>query len=168
MKEFVEKLIEILKERKNHYSDEAEKLNNFPQMQHCRRLQMRSYETSIKIVNNLAEEYKDKYVSVETLKQVMWERDVAIEQLKELGYGFGEKVGWIPCSERLPETCEDVWCTVHLEGSAIVSAVVLWYNPRTRKWFGTDDESVCDKLVVDAWMPLPPNYQPEAYKEGGK
>ena len=28
----------------------------------------------------------------ETLRQVMWERDIAIEQLKELGYGFGEKI----------------------------------------------------------------------------
>ena len=42
--------------------------------------------------NQLAEEYKDNYVHTETLKQVMWERDIAISQLKELGYGFGEKI----------------------------------------------------------------------------
>lgn len=29
-------------------------------------------------------------VSLETYKQVIWERNVAIDQLKELGYGFGE------------------------------------------------------------------------------
>lgn len=31
-------------------------------------------------------------VSVEVLKQVMWERDIAIEQLKKLGYSLGEKI----------------------------------------------------------------------------
>jgi hypothetical protein len=30
-------------------------------------------------------------VSRGVFEQVMWERDVAIDQLKELGYGFGEK-----------------------------------------------------------------------------
>ena len=30
-------------------------------------------------------------VSRGVFEQVMWERDVAIEQLKELGYGLGEK-----------------------------------------------------------------------------
>lgn len=31
-------------------------------------------------------------VSLEVYKQVIWERDIAIEQLKELGYEFGEKI----------------------------------------------------------------------------
>ena len=31
-------------------------------------------------------------VSIEVLKQVMWERDIAIQQLKELGYSLGEKI----------------------------------------------------------------------------
>ena len=31
-------------------------------------------------------------VSLEAFKQVMRERDIAIEQLKELGYGFGQKI----------------------------------------------------------------------------
>lgn len=31
-------------------------------------------------------------VSLGVFKQVMWERDIAIEQLKELGYGFGQKI----------------------------------------------------------------------------
>ena len=37
-------------------------------------------------------EQEPKMVHRETLEQVMWERDVAIEQLKELGYGLGEKI----------------------------------------------------------------------------
>ena len=31
-------------------------------------------------------------VHVETLRQVMWERDIAIEQLHELGYELGQKI----------------------------------------------------------------------------
>ena len=31
-------------------------------------------------------------ISREVFEQVMWERDIAIQQLKELGYGFGEKI----------------------------------------------------------------------------
>lgn len=54
-------------------------------------------------VNNILEEYKDKYVSVEAYKQVMWERDMALTQLEELGYGFGEKI-WIQCDEELPSS----------------------------------------------------------------
>ena len=34
----------------------------------------------------------DDCVSLEVYKQVTWERDIAIEQLNELGYGFGEKI----------------------------------------------------------------------------
>ncbi len=34
----------------------------------------------------------DNTVSEGVYEQVAWERDVAIEQLKELGYGFGEKI----------------------------------------------------------------------------
>lgn len=34
----------------------------------------------------------DDCVSLGVYKQVMWERDIAIEQLKELGYDFGEKI----------------------------------------------------------------------------
>lgn len=34
---------------------------------------------------------ENKTVSIEVLKQVMWERDAAIEQLEEYGVGFGEK-----------------------------------------------------------------------------
>lgn len=38
-------------------------------------------------------------VSRETFEQIMWERDIAISQLKELGYGFGEKIK--PCGNAI-------------------------------------------------------------------
>ena len=37
-------------------------------------------------------EQQSNMVSRIAYEQVMWERDVAINQLKELGYGFGEKI----------------------------------------------------------------------------
>lgn len=44
------------------------------------------------IVEQLEKEPCKDVVSLEVYKQVIWERDIAIAQLKELGYGFGEKI----------------------------------------------------------------------------
>ncbi len=42
--------------------------------------------------NSYQSKLPDNTVSEGVYEQVAWERDVAIEQLKELGYGFGEKI----------------------------------------------------------------------------
>lgn len=34
---------------------------------------------------------EDNKISIAAFDQVLWERDVAVDQLKQLGYGFGEK-----------------------------------------------------------------------------
>ena len=54
-------------------------------------------------------------------EQIRWERDIAIEQLNEIGCQFGQKMDelkkklevlqWIPCSERLPEDETDILVT---------------------------------------------------------
>ena len=44
-----------------------------------------------KAVELLCGEQCEDAISRGVFEQVMWERDVAIDQLKELGYGFGEK-----------------------------------------------------------------------------
>lgn len=44
------------------------------------------------ILGEKMQEEKDKYVSIGVYKQVAWERDIALEQLRELGYSFGEKI----------------------------------------------------------------------------
>lgn len=49
-------------------------------------------------------------VSRGVFEQVMWERDVAIDQLKELGYGFGEKPRtghWIECEDEVKVYCSE-------------------------------------------------------------
>ena len=43
-------------------------------------------------IKALEQQPSEDCVSLEVYKQVVWERDIAIEQLKELGYSFGEKI----------------------------------------------------------------------------
>jgi len=137
MKEFIEKLIGRLEEYKNKFDElDAGYIHD-------------EADEAIKIVNQLAEEYKYKYMSKEVLEQVMWERDVAIEQLKELGYEFGEKVGWIPCSERLPEE-EGSYLVVGKTGGATVTR---WYPPSQfypNGHFGGNSAG-----YIRYWMPRP-------------
>ena len=46
----------------------------------------------------------DQYVSIETYKQVCMERDIAIEQLRQLGYEFGENTRRkIKNEDRIPD-----------------------------------------------------------------
>lgn len=75
------KVFNEIKEQLNEmYSDyENEENSGFIQM--C-----------IDTVNQVEEEFKNKYVGIGAYKQVAWERDVAVWQLRELGYEFGEKI----------------------------------------------------------------------------
>jgi len=50
---------------------------------------LRSLANGIKTMPSV---YPENTVSLSAYKQVAWERDIAIEQLKELGYEFGEKI----------------------------------------------------------------------------
>lgn len=115
-------------------------------------------DTAIEIVNQVANDVKDKYVSIETLKQVMWERDIAIDQLNQLGYGLGEKVGWIPCSERLPKMNQDV---LVFRPKMAMSIIV----DRYQGYYGEDDEDWYEGWFysmhtdVTAWQPLPKFYK---------
>ena len=51
------------------------------------------------IIKALEQEPSNDMVSRRVFEQVMWERDIAISQLKELGYGFGEKIE--PCKDAI-------------------------------------------------------------------
>lgn len=84
------------------------------------RINLGSLEVIVEIIDEISKKYKDKYVSIGVYKQVAWERDMAIEQLHELGYEFGEKIdsndGWIPCSSgELPDTDREVLASVRMK-----------------------------------------------------
>ena len=51
-------------------------------------LTVEAFEMAIRALEN-----QDRgVVSIGAYEQIKWERDVAISQLQELGYGFGEKI----------------------------------------------------------------------------
>ena len=58
-------------------------------------------------IQALSQEPTSEMVHVETLHQVMWERDIAIEQLKELGYSFGQKIE--PCDDAISRILKRMW-----------------------------------------------------------
>lgn len=49
-------------------------------------------DKDIEIINQLVEKYNETRISLQAYEQVMWERNIAIAQLKELGYELGEKI----------------------------------------------------------------------------
>lgn len=49
-------------------------------------------EAAINIVDQVAKECMGKFIAFSAYKQVAWERDIAIDQLHELGYEFGQKI----------------------------------------------------------------------------
>lgn len=162
MTEAFEKIKERLGDWHNHYDDG-----------------LMVVQEAIEIVNQVAEECKDKYVSIGAYNQVAWERDIAIKQLHELGYEFGQKIdsndGWIPCSERLPEE-RDWYLAVFQEpdtgfiGLPYIAEYLLGKHTNATTFEGwiikdcTDVDDACEyykDLMCVAWRKLPPNYQPK-------
>ena len=66
-----------------------------------------TYRALILAIKALEQEPTSEMVHVETLHQVMWERDIAIEQLKELGYSFGQKIE--PCDDAISRILKRMW-----------------------------------------------------------
>ena len=103
--------------------------------------------------------------------QIRWERDVAIEQLAEIGVGFGRKMDevkmqleasqWISCSERLPEEDGEYLTWIRYDGHEFMSIEDFECSGLLAQWNFEGRNG--DEVI--AWMPLP-----EAYKEerGGK
>lgn len=167
MKQFIDKLIERLEEKFKYNSEQAEiwrdgsdKDAYFRGQKDLYMDRANTYGEVMRIVNQLAEEYKDKYVMRETLNQYMWERDIAVSQLRDLGYGFGEKVGWIPCSERLPELNEELFSDdllVSFKDSNDFK--IAFYDGNKNKWYLRSSVPYIGEVL--AWQTLPPAYQPK-------
>ena len=152
-----------------------------------------AYDKAIEIVNQVAEEYKDKYVSIGAYKQVAWERDIAIEQLHDLGYEFGQKIesndGWIPCSSgEMPDTNEAVNITwVNRKPPSYYADIKdkpftatghyqnqngrwYWYSCVCKDYLDEYGDSIGDRMDGDieviAWQPLTAPYQPKGESNG--
>ena len=117
--------------------------------------------------------------------QIRWERDIAIEQLNEIGCQFGQKMDevkmkleasqWIPCSERMPEEHDsifkkakgtDKWRSGMFESISDNVNVTVEFEDGTKKtqtshtiegnWSCEKDYGIKKKVI--AWMPLPEPY----------
>jgi len=190
MKEFIDKLIEKLEELKKieqNRSDDCDEegYGDAEQIFDDGRSQGRYEQTRkiISIVNELAEEYKDK-VMIDG--QYCWQTCSATEHCKECNrlcngsidyyenYDFMAeeyKGGWIPCSERLPEKAGKYLVTINCGGAVHTS--VRRFNPKPKH--PKQNEPLFTKHIplysgwerrtcgVIAWKDLPAPYQ---QKEG--
>ena len=84
---------------------------------------------------------------VGAIEQIKWERDIAIQQLNELGYGFGEKI-WYDMLEDKPKEEEyvlvqldDVYYIAHYKGVVYVTD-----EKETEIWDFEDFEYTNDEL----------------------
>ena len=117
-------------------------------------------------------EYEQPEISKGLFEQIKWERDIAIEQLRELGYEFGEKIEesvlpkakWIPVTTRKPRLEERV--LIFTEDGKIEIAYrdnIPWtenqYEYVVISMLGYRFSYEEDKVL--AWMPLPTPYEPQ-------
>jgi hypothetical protein len=90
-------------------------------------------------------------INIEKAAQNMAQK--ALQELRDNGVFVGR---WIPVSERLPETNDDVLVT---DG---VDMFVAWYS-REDMWQGwkSSDNNFDRDTPIEAWMPLPEPYRAE-------
>lgn len=84
-----------------------------------------------------------------------------IEDIADIVYELAEeyKGGWIPCSERLPETNESVLCWA--KSTARGGDVCFVGSCHNGFWFlqsSADTHSFPGQYVIVAWQPLPGPY----------
>lgn len=112
-------------------------------------------------LEHCSKEDKD-YIASVLCKQIMYERDLAVQQLKELGYGLGEKPEeskgkWIPVSKRLPEEGHVVYCQLTDGSHAVLYVQDNWGQ---MEW--VDGMMGTGTYDVIAWRELPENYKAES------
>lgn len=121
------------------------------------------------IVNELAEEYKDKVIID---GQYCFQTCGATEHCKECNRLSNGSIdyyenydclveeynnGWIPCSERLPENIS----TVLVQVKEIEKPTLGWYGNMDGWRLSEKDFAELEDFTVIAWQPLPAPYQPK-------
>jgi hypothetical protein len=174
MKEVFEKIKNRFKEKRDKYENLADS-SNFHGY-HEEELKyfgmQEAYEEAIEMVDQVAEGCKNKYVSIGVYEQVAWERDVAIEQLHELGYEFGEKIedDWILCSDRLPKEkyrydITPYWITIRGKNVDFYVTYKAYWHESDQCWKWKNGKKLAADYEVVAWK----KYRaPKPYKPGGE
>ena len=146
MKEFIEKLIgrleEYLQSEKNFKKivDTNKEIKNPVVSRTIGRIE--AYESTIKIVNQFAEEYNQEHDDT----------DYANIEL----YAFWQKHQWIPCSEKKPRMIDAV---LVCEKDGFMNVAI---RGQAGKFYDTY-ANVLDDVV--AWMPLPEPFKPKEGRE---
>lgn len=73
------------------------------------------FPDAMSLIYKTAGKFDGKFVSQGVLEQIRWERDIAIDQLQELGYSLGQTIknGWIPLETGVfPENGQKIRVTV--------------------------------------------------------
>jgi len=96
----------------------------------------------------LKQEPTSDMVHVGTLHQVMWERDVAIEQLKELGYSLGQKIE--PCEDAISRA--DAQTEIMMSKSLVAFDRDLWIKTKDAVQILRELPPVTPKPVK--WIPV--------------
>lgn len=150
MKEFVEKLIDRLEEYKYSHLVERDK----ERLEHCTENERAEHcegidcfwcvwDKATEIVNQLAEEYKEKDCS--KCSRRSW---------YQKGYADAERNnGWIPCSERLPSKEGEYLTFVEYDDDEFIAIDEFLCEGILKEWNCTPNYRVI------AWMELPEKYK---------
>lgn len=161
MKEFIEKLIGRLEEKKSeHLHDEevTQGLGRINLASFCS-AKARALDGAIQIVNQLAAEYADCYKDCGNCEAYDKEKHhcpkfcmVIKDALAEME---GNKIDWIPCGEQMPILT--AYYLVTIKGFS--RPMYAWWISTEKKWYYLN--STKEIQDVTAWQPLPAPYQPK-------
>ena len=177
MKEFIEKLIGRLEERKQLHNRMIayEQKSGTVSEEFQQRKAVEVLDDAIEIVNQLAEEYKvnDNIMQfVKLLKEICCKEDADYDKaiispkflcdtVDTLVMDFvPQNNGWIPCSERLPERNENVLC--YAKSTARSGDTWFVGSCDNGFWFlqtAIGTLSYPTQYEIVAWQPLPAPYQ---------
>lgn len=162
MKGFIEKLIEKVEEYRGIVKLRCGNRGDFDFME---------VEAVKEIVNQLAEEYKDKVIID---GQYCFQTCGANEHCKECNRLSNGSIdyyenynclaeeynnGWIPCSERLPEKEMDVLVCFSNDINCVIAYRTKMMNTNLKDvWVNSSTAHIISSNII-AWMPLPAPYQ---------
>lgn len=132
------------------------------EIEHHKIISDNTTNSALKIVNSVKDKHQYKYVSREVLDQVRWERDIALMQLRELGYSLGQEI-WVPVQKRLPEGCKDaeieVLVTTYDNEYGYETHFALYYPDGNRFYCVYNRIDITENVI--AWQYMPHSYKGE-------